>query len=379
MRVLITVHALDDIGGVQTHVRDLATWLLAKGHTPVVYGPHLGKAAAQLGRFTIPVTNDLATVAAAPDIIHGNSAVETMTAMLHFPEAPAVFMCHAWKSEVSRPPRFPRIVRYIAVDDTCADRLMLEDGIPAESLRVLLNAVDTARFPPRATPLPAKPARALVFGNAAHATRHVPIVQDACKRVGITVDVVGELAGTFVEAPESILGRYDLIFARGRCALESLSSGAAVVVCDGFGLGGLVTSANVAGLRRLNFGIRALGPSLSVDALTREIAGYDPVDAAKVSATIRETASSDVLQPQLLALYEDCISEFARRPRAGWAEESRAAAAFLRQITAARAGVASLNLMAQATHRALQAPVIGPVLTRVARWMVDRGKSGGQD
>jgi hypothetical protein len=369
------------IGGVQTHVRDLSVWLLAQGHTPVVYGPAHGRAAAQLARFTVPVTDDLATVRVAPDIIHGNSPVETLAALLHFTETPAVFVCHSWKGREGRPPDFPRIRHLVAVDATCADRLVFKEGVPEERVTVLLNAVDTSRFPARATPLPARPARALVFGNAAHATRHVPIVQQACRRASIAVDVVGELAGTPVEAPERLLGRYDLIFARAKCALEGLASGAAVIVCDGFGLGGLVTSGNVDRLRQLNFGIRTLGQPLSAEALSRAIAAYDPVDAARVSERIRATAASHASHEQYLALYEQVIREHAAIGRpADFRAESRAAAAFLQRMTAdGRASGSDVNRVAQATHRVLQLPLVGPALSRLARWAVDRGRVEGQD
>lgn len=379
MRVLITSGALGQVGGMQAYVRDLAAWLLARGHTPVVYGPRHGRTAAQLGRLTVPVTDDLVTLGAAPDIIHGNSAVETMTALLHFPAAPAVFVCHGWRVEGPGVPHFPRVLHYVAVDDTVADRVLYKEGVAPEKVTVLLNAVDVERFPPRATPLPAKPKRALVFGNAAHAAGHVAIIEDVCRRAGIDVDVVGEFAGTAVDAPEQILGNYDLVFAKAKCALEAMAAGAAVVLCEGTGIGGVVTTANVERLRRLNFGIRALQVPLTIESASEALAAYDADDAARVAALIRERASADVLHEQLLALYERVIDEFARTPRASHEDESRAAAKFLRDfVESTRPSESNLNLVAQATHRILRAPFVGRTLTRVARWVVERGKDGGE-
>jgi hypothetical protein len=89
----------------------------------------------QFDALTIPV-DDLRTITAPIDIIHGDSAVETMAALLHFRGTPAIFVCHGW--EVSRhiAPSFPRILRYIAVDDTCADRLLTRDGIACDTVSV---------------------------------------------------------------------------------------------------------------------------------------------------------------------------------------------------------------------------------------------------
>jgi len=380
VRVLITVGALGPIGGAQAYVRDLAVWLLRQGHLPVVYGPEHGRTAAQLARLTIPVTDDLSTLGVAPDLIHGNSAVETMTALMHFTKTPAIFVCHGWRPDITGAPGFPRILHYVAVDDTCADRLLCKESVPPEKLTVLLNGVDTARFPPRAVPLPARPARALVFGNAAHAAGHAAIVEEACRRAGIALDVVGEFAGTAVDAPETMLRNYDLVFAKAKCALEGMASGAAVIVCEGSGLGGLVTTQNLERLRRLNFGIRTLMlTALTVESVSREIAAYDASDATAVAATIRATATADTLHEQLLQLYESVLEEHRRKEPEGWEAESHAAASFLRLLASERRPAdANLNLVVQAAHRVLRAPIVGPTLTRVARWIVNRGKEGGR-
>src|SRR5207247_6783103 len=105
MRVLITNHALALIGGAQAYSRDLATWLLAHGHSPIVFGPDHGAAAEQMAGLGIPVTDDLEAISAVPDVIHGNSPVETMAALLRFPGTPAVFVCHGVNGLPGMPPR----------------------------------------------------------------------------------------------------------------------------------------------------------------------------------------------------------------------------------------------------------------------------------
>ncbi|MEO8383374.1 MAG: glycosyltransferase [Acidobacteriota bacterium] len=374
MRILITAGSLDAVGGVQVYVRDLAAWLLARGHSPVVYGPQLGDAAAQLRRLTIPVTDDLDTIAVAPEVIHGNSSAETMTALLHFPSVPALFTCHAWRGRSGSAPRFPRLLRYVAVDDTCADRLRLEEGVSPETLTVLLNGVDTKRYQARVAPLPPRPRRALVFGNAAHETTHLPVIREACQRSGIEVDVISSSSGTFTDHPEAFLGRYDLVFAKAKCALEAMACGAAVILCDVAGMGGLVRAVDLDRLRRLNFGARTLSAPVNVDALAREIAAYDPADAAVVSERIRRTAASDDLHARILELCEEVVALQAQAP-IDRDQEARAAARFLRELTRAEGEqYARLNVVVQATHRVLRTPVIGPALSRIARRLVAGGR-----
>ena len=62
----------------------------------------------------------------------------------------------------TRPPKFPRLLRYVAVDEVCYDKLIFENAIPEERVRLLLSFVGTERFTARVS-LPARPKRVLIF------------------------------------------------------------------------------------------------------------------------------------------------------------------------------------------------------------------------
>lgn len=213
LRVLITNRTLAGRSGTETYVRDLALALLRLGQQPIVYSPRLGAIASELRDLTVPVVDDLAQVAAPPDIIHGHHHVETMNALLHFQNAPAVFVCHSWLSWDDVPPRFPRLLRYVAVDDTCRDRLISREGIAPERVAVVYNSVDLVRFSPRGA-LPPKPRRALIFSNLAHEKTQIPAVRAACAKQGIALEVVGEAADRGSAQPEVPLREADIVFAK---------------------------------------------------------------------------------------------------------------------------------------------------------------------
>ena len=372
MRVLIAGHSLTAIGGVQVYERDLATWLLAHGHAPVVYATALGDAARQLNARTIPVVDDLRTITAPIDVIHGDSAVETMAALLHFPNTPAVFVCHGWEGIGNSTPRFPRILRYVAVDDTCADRLVTRAGVEQPRIAVLLNGVDLDAFRQR-EPLPPRPQRAVVFSNLAHELTFLPAIREACRRAGVELDVVGAAAGTAIAHPESILGRYDLAFAKGKSALEAMACGLAVILCSEAGVGGMVRSSDFDRLRRLNFGIRTLQKPLSPETLLAELTSYDADDARAVSDRIRHEASADDLHAELLATYEAVIDEHAGAGAIDHAEESRAAAAFLHDLAVReRHREGRMLTLANRSQRALRIPLVGPIASRALRWLIWR-------
>ena len=329
MRILITNNTLDNRGGSEIYVRDLAIGLLKRGHTPIAYSTQLGAVAREIRAATVPVIDNLDALAMPPDIIHGHHHVETMTALLRFPGVPAVSFCHGWIPWEEFPPRFPRILQYVAVDQTCRDRLILESGIPADRVRVLLNFIDLERFKPR-EPLPARPQRALIFSNYANDDTHAPAVREACARYGIAVDTIGAHARNVCDHPEEILGRYDIVFAKGKSALESLAVGAAVVLCDAVGVGPMVTSSQLDHLRPLNFGLRALRDPVNVEVIERQIARYDAEDAAKVSRLVRASAGRDEIVDQIISLYREVIAENETKAKPGRDEEARAAAAYLR-------------------------------------------------
>jgi hypothetical protein len=327
LRILLTNYQISTRSGSELYVWDLATGLLARGHEPFVYAPILGRLAHELRSATIPVVADLRQVSAAPDLIHGHHNHELMTALMHFPHVPAVRVCHGWSDEPVQ--QFPRILRYVAVDHTVKDRMVSEWAVPIDRVRVMLNFVDTTRFVSRG-PLPDRPARALVFNN--HAAQHVEIVRQACAQLGVTVDAVGASVGRVADEPERILGEYDLVFAKARCAIEAMAAGTAVVVCDQAGMGPLVTSTNVEDLRRLNFGVRTLREPLSVESLIREISRYDANDATLVSRRIRETARLDLALEAWIDLYNEVIVEHRSSPPGNHEVEFRVAAEYLRSI-----------------------------------------------
>lgn len=358
MRVLLTNFDLSYRGGTQLYVRDVAFGLQLRHHVPVVYSPRRGPVSDELEAAGIEVVDQLDQITTPPDIIHGNQQIETMTALLFFPRTPAVYFCHSVKSWMEGPPVFPRILRYIAVDDACHRRLTESHGIEPARTGVILNFVDLERFTPRG-PLPDKPRRALVFSNYAHDGTHLGVVRAACKRAAIELDVIGEGVGRIETQPELRLWQYDLVFAKARAALESMAVGAAVVLCDTSGSGPMVTSRELESLRRLNFGIGTLKGPLTVDALAQQIARYDGRDAAAVSETIRATAGSNAAIDQIIDLYENAIGEWQNR-RVSADDEGRAAALYLRQLYDDFARHSALTMRWR--NRLLRLPYLGPRL-----------------
>ncbi len=308
LRVLITCRDLVIRGGAQLYTRDLAEALREQGHTPVVFSPRLGPLATELRAGGIPVIDDLDRLGATPDVIHGQHHLEAMAAMLRFPTVPAIYACHGWLPWQEAPPKFPSLTRYVAVDELRRDRLVLEHGIVEECVEIVPNFVDLDRFRPR-PPLPPKPLRALLLSNQASAQTFGPIVERACAARGIELSIVGFAAGNSTERPEQLLPDFDLVFARGRSALEALAVGCAVILCDIEGCGPLVDRARFDRLRALNFGLGALRPPVVAELLGAEIDRYDRSEAGEVRDRVRAEAGRTEAVARLIEIYRRVASE----------------------------------------------------------------------
>lgn len=378
LKVLITNLMLESWTGTELYVRDIARGLLQMGHRPVLYSPRLGKLAAEMRKETIPVVNDLAQLSTPPDIIHGQHVNETLTALLHFAHAPALYFCHDWYFGDDYPPRFPRILRYVAVDEQCYDKLVCEYGVPEEKAQIICQFADLERFAPRG-PLPAKPQRAAILCNHTKENEHLKAAREACARRGLTLDVYGAGVGRICERPEKVLRDYDIVFAKGRAALEAAAVGAAVVVYWWRRIGPMVKTHDYEQLRANGFGVRSMSAQLTPEefgrAIERVLEDYDASDAAQVSQLVRAGAGRDVAIKDLVQLYEEVIAEYATAPR-DYENEARVAAAHIRDMSLAhwkqRQAIFNSTTF-RVGEKLRRTPGIGTLARSLARSVAGRG------
>jgi len=307
LKVLITNYHLHSPGGTEIYVRDLAMELVRQGHFPAVYTPNPGTFSEELQTAGIPVTSKLRRFKFRPDVIHGHHKVETLAALERFPWIPAIYICHDHTHFVDGLVIHPRIRRYFAVSNLCAERL-IKEGLAGHKVHLIQNFVDTNRFQPR-PPLPDRPRRALLFSNYAKAETHLPAVTEACRRMGLPLDVIGAGVGNSLSNPESVIGQYDLVFAKAKAAMEAMAVGAAVILCDFGGVGPMVTAAEFDRLRPMNFGFQALCDPLEPENIVRQVARYNPSDVALVRERIRAEASLASAVQGLTEVYEQVIKE----------------------------------------------------------------------
>jgi hypothetical protein len=306
--VLITNCVLNGRTGTETFTRDLAFQLQAMGHRPVIYTQAFGDIARDIAARGIPVTDDITTIAGPIDVIHGHHTIPTAIAAIRFKTVPAIFVCHDFTAWHDAPPDLPSLTHYVALGRTSAQRLTYRAGIAPEKVTIIPNGVDTTRFRPGAA-LPPKPARALAFCRNTH---FAALVQQACARRGIAVDLIGGPIGRPVADPERLIPLYDLVFASGRAAQEALVCERAVICCDERGLAGMVTlDAFIAW--RGNLGLASLARALTVENLLAAIDEYNPDASHAVAARTNPDRSMERCATAYVALYKSAIADFSTR------------------------------------------------------------------
>ncbi|WGT61704.1 glycosyltransferase family 4 protein [Variovorax paradoxus] len=302
-RILIAMCYLVHRTGAEMFTRDLALWLRRRGHAVTIFATAFGDMADELRHASIACITDVADMAARPDVIIGNTHHETVRALLHFHDVPVLTICHDRSAEHGRPPQFSQVVRHIAVDENCAERLEHEFGIEREQIELIQNGIDLSRFLPRAT-LPAAARTALVFSNYASHDAQLEEIRAACADRGLALDVIGSGTGNHLPDPAGALGRYDIVFGKGRCATEALVTGNAVVVLDpSSGMGEMVLAATVAHARRWNFGRALMTRPITRQNVMAELDKFDAQDAAQAASWMRANGGLDAT----LSALEACI------------------------------------------------------------------------
>ena len=209
MKILITNIYLASFSGTEVYVRDLAIALHKKGMDVEVFTNLLGLVSNEIEEAGIHVVDSVDQLIHQPDIIHAHHFIPTMEVIRRFPDIPIIYFLHDRTHLVDSPPKYHRIVKYIAVDYNCLDRLLIDHRIEKEKTDVLFNWVDTKRFKIRSE-INEKPLKAVVFSNYASSDSHFKNIQEACATMGIELDGIGLKLGKSVKNPENFLQNYDI-------------------------------------------------------------------------------------------------------------------------------------------------------------------------
>lgn len=344
MRILWTNHALDQPAGTENFTRDLTRELTRRGHQVEILCTRAGMIAEELRAEDTSIHTDPRALAGRYDLIHGQHFVETAVALAALPGTPALFFCHGdttgdW---IEHPPHHPRLVRWLTTCDNLRDHLARLFQRDASTIDVLPNALAPNAMPGIAPPA-WPPQTAVVFHNTL--TTDSPEWEYAaalCRDKGISLTGIGAGFGRRSLHPREDLAMADLVFARGRCALEAIALGRAVVVLGTGHSGGLARAEDYPALLASNFTRTGRESAWSDPPESWEATGQSAENIARLGALVREHHALPRVADQLELIHREvAAARLEIRP----AEESMADAVNLqvawRQMAAAHETVRS--------------------------------------
>jgi Glycosyltransferase Family 4 len=146
MRVLIAVVNFRFLTGAELYVYELSRSLALRGHDVTVVSETGGLIAERArGNGVKAYAYDELPADAQFDVMHVQELAPARWAMDRFPDVPAVATVHSqWPCE--NPLIDPRIYKYVCIRPEVREKIVREDGIPAEKTTVIYNGVDFSRF-----------------------------------------------------------------------------------------------------------------------------------------------------------------------------------------------------------------------------------------
>jgi hypothetical protein len=329
MRILMTQRSLMQWAGSEMFTIEVSKELNRRGHQVAIFCPRIGDPARIIYASGVAIKSRLDELPWEPEIIHGQHHLQTAAALSFFTDVPAVYYCHGLMPWVERVLSHPRIRNYVMMCEWMVSPVATEFGIPRDCISAIPNFVNTTRFSEVRKP-PDRLRRALLFGGGLPANELVRL-ERACSAEGLSLDKIGYAYKNPQERPESLLLEYDLVFAVGRCAIEAISCGCAVIpIVPGQG-GHLVTTENFSSWVYSNF-IPIYGTSstrIDVEWLKSELSRYSPETTSEVTAMLRASHNLSGGVGCIEEIYEKTLRDHASNKK----EEPREFAPYLEKIS----------------------------------------------
>ena len=308
IRLAITNIALDGFAGSELWTLEMAAYAHRAGIPTLVYSPHLGRVARKFAQHGFPITDDLVELKAfSPNILHVHHQAETSAARQAVgPDCRTVNMIHG----LLPVPEWPGagMDLYMAVSLHAKAKTVLVGSPAWDDILLMPNFFDPRRFGKR---------KARQRGNALlHSSRITPACVEQMRLIvqphGLELDQIG-YGGAVTTKPETILPRYDVVFAAGRSAIEAMASGCRVILWDHGIVGPLITAANFWYALATNFSLASgVLPFVMPDdpALETWVSQQisTPDDSAEVRALVHRYLSVDTLGARMVAIYADLLS-----------------------------------------------------------------------
>jgi hypothetical protein len=295
-------------------ISDVAKYLKTSGRDVIIYSPHCGKVAADLRSIRIPVTSSIEEVISFdPSVLHLNHFESANPLVQLLKDRAVIFnMVHGL---LPRPglPGYSSVDCYGCVSIHSKAKVYALTGVGWDDIVMLPNFFDDRRFTQISNPTGTR--KALIFSSRTPAEFRERL-RTLLTQLGFALDHVG-YGGTVSPTPEQVLPQYDLVFAVGRSAIESLASGAHVVLWDYGVIGPAVTPENYWKCIATNFDLASntlpwtfIDDLESADWLRDQVLKMTPASRIRISELTRAYLPLSTAGARLMGVYDDFLLRF---------------------------------------------------------------------
>lgn len=272
MRLALTIHSLEGLGGTETYVSTIGDALQRNGHEVWIYAPELGRGSDLAEEMGLRIVTRVEDLPADLDAAIPQDAPAALDVVAVYPELPQIFVSHTELFDVGLPPQVLGAVQVVVtLYERAHSRVTAQSvQVPVEQLR---QPVDIERFKPYG-PLPPSARKAISFGNYLTGDR-AQVVEHACELAGIEFERGGASGGALNLRPEFALNNADIVFGKAKIVHEAMGCGRAVYVLDHNGAEGWVTAENYEALVADNFGGRNNPRPFDAESLAADLRNYD--------------------------------------------------------------------------------------------------------
>lgn len=271
MRIAHATHSLDGSTGVQTYLVTIADEMQRTGHEVWLYARELGIAAKYAESLGLQVVGDADELPEELDFAVPHSAVASHELAAARPSAPQLFIAHGTFFDSYTPPQIDGAVAcVVTLWGQAAKRMKsLATNIPVVTLR---QPVDRTRFRDRA-PIADTPRRALILSNYLDGERRERL-ERACELAGLEWEHIGATGAGQSTRPEDAINRADIVFGKGRVAVEAMACGRAVYLFDMWGSDGWLTPENYDEYSFVGFGGHITPFDPTIEELAADLGNY---------------------------------------------------------------------------------------------------------
>jgi hypothetical protein len=269
MKILISSSSMDNTG-VPTYTMTLYNELIKRGHNVQVYCP---EDKPGVNATAVKAFNSFEGIV-VPDFIlaQANKLAFRMKERFAFDNVPMIFIGHGVLPELEHAPRVS-IDKFIAVNEQI-ESMFLREWVSAGKIAIVRDFIDTDLYKP-IEPLQETPR--VLFVNNYKKWKTFSRLEAACNHLGFEFRAVGSPYGRSRDMVAD-MNSADIIVGQGRCILEGMACGRAVISYSQTLGDGYLTPTVYKESRERNFGGYECRYYFGGDTLEKELGKYKVED-----------------------------------------------------------------------------------------------------